>query len=78
MTNALLMDLRDQLAVWSAFQLVGVELEIVRLRTVIAEAWVAIQELLDVSGYECAHGHSGMSCDRRSPNRWRGGHLATR
>ena len=76
--GVLFVDLRDQLAVWMAFQFVRVELEIVGLRTVIAEVRIAVQKLLDVSGDECAHGHTGMSFDRRLPNRGRAGHLVRR
>jgi len=76
MSGVLFVDLRDQLAVWLASQFIRVELEVVRLRTVIGEVWIAIQKLLDVSGDECAHdGNTGMTCDRRLPNRERPGHL---
>ena len=75
-SGVLLVDLRDQLAVRLTSQFVRVELEVVILRTVIAEVWIAIQKLLDVSRDECAHdGYTGMTCDRRLPSRGRPGHL---
>ena len=40
--GVLFMDLRDQLAVWFAFQFIRVESEIVGLRTVIAEVGIAV------------------------------------
>lgn len=73
--GVLFVDLRDQLAVWPTFQLIGVELEIGGLKAVIAEVRIAIEELLDVSRDERAHGHTRMTCDRRLPNRGRTGHL---
>ena len=75
-SGVLFVDLGDQFAVWLTSQFVRVELEVIGLRMVIAEVWIAIQKLLDVSGDECAHdGYTGMTCDRRLPNRERPGHL---
>lgn len=38
----LFVDLSDQLAVWTAFQLIRIELEVVGPEVIIAEVWIAI------------------------------------
>ena len=40
--GSLVVDLGDQFVVWLALELIRIELDIVRLRTVIAEVWVAV------------------------------------
>lgn len=71
----LFVDLSDQLAVWTAFQLIRIELEVVGPEVIIAEVWITIEKLLDVSGDGRAHGYTGMSFDRYLPSRERTGHL---